>query len=141
MLNIILKNKKNINKYDILYILFIISISVFLFLFKIIFTDTKGNRAEVRYSGKEIMTLDLNKNQVIIMKKKDYPLLLGTLIIEVKNKKVAVIKESSPYHYCSLVGFTDDSTRPIICQPNKVTITVKNSGINSIDSDIDVEVR
>lgn len=141
MLSIILKIKKNINRYDYIYILFVIMISTFLFSFKMLFMDISGNRAEVKYSGKEIMTLDLNKNQIITMEKKNYPLLLDTLVIEVKNKKIGVVKEKSPYHYCSLAGFTDDSTRPIICQPNKVTITVKKSQGNSVGRDIDAEVR
>ena len=51
-----------------------------------------------------------------------------------------LIKEKSPYNYCSMAGFTNESTRPIICQPNKVVILIEN--IENINKrDIDAEVH
>ena len=99
-----------------------------------------GNRAIVKYNNTEIMAIELNKNKIVTLKKKHYPLLLDDMIIEVRDKKIAVIKEKSPYNYCSMAGFTNESTRPIICQPNKVVILIEN--IENINKrDIDAEVH
>ena len=99
--------KKMLNKFDILYVLFIVFLSFFL---------------------------------IITLKKKQYPLLLDDMVIEVRDKKIAVIKEKSPYNYCSIAGFTNESTRPIICQPNKVVILIEDvENINK--KDIDAEVH
>ncbi len=130
-----------INIYDMVYILFIIIISISLIVFGKFFIDKGSNRAIVRYNGKEIMALDLRKNQTVFLLKKDYPLLLGDMEIEVKEGKIAVVKEKSPYNYCSLMGFTGESTRPIICQPNKITITVENGKESSGNNQVDAEVR
>ena len=94
----------------------------------------------VKYNNKEIMAIGLNKNQTITLKKKQYPLLLDDMVIEVRDKKIAVTKEKSPYNYCSMAGFTNESTRPIICQPNKVVILIEDvENINK--KDIDAEVH
>ena len=86
------------------------------------------------------MAIELNKNQIVTLEKRQYPLLLDDMIIEVRDKKIAVIKEKSPYNYCSMAGFTNESTRPIICQPNKVVILIED--IENINKkDIDAEVH
>ena len=132
--------KKLLNKFDILYIFFIIFLSFFLIFFGIFFVKKTGNRAIIKYNHTEIMAIGLNKNQTITLEKKHYPLLLDDMIIEVRDKKIAVIKEKSPYNYCSMAGFTNESTRPIICQPNKVVILIEN--IENINKrDIDAEVH
>lgn len=132
--------KKILNKFDILYVLFIVFLSFFLIFFGIFFVKKTGNRAIVKYNNKEIMAIGLNKNQIITLKKKQYPLLLDDMVIEVRDKKIAVIKEKSPYNYCSIAGFTNESTRPIICQPNKVVILIEDvENINK--KDIDAEVH
>ena len=124
--------KKMLNKFDILYVLFIVFFSFFLIFFGIFFVKKTGNRAIVKYNNKEIMAIGLNKNQTITLKKKQYPLLL--------DEKIAVTKEKSPYNYCSMAGFTNESTRPIICQPNKVVILIEDvENINK--KDIDAEVH
>ena len=132
--------KKLLNKFDILYIFFIAFLSFFLIFFGIFFVKKTGNRAIIKYNHTEIMAIGLNKNQTITLEKKHYPLLLDDMIIEVRDKKIAVIKEKSPYNYCSMAGFTNESTRPIICQPNKVVILIEN--IENINKrDIDAEVH
>ena len=132
--------KKLLNKFDILYIFFIAFLSFFLIFFGIFFVKKTGNRAIVKYNNVEIMAIELNKNQIVTLEKRQYPLLLDDMIIEVRDKKIAVIKEKSPYNYCSMAGFTNESTRPIICQPNKVVILIEN--IENINKrDIDAEVH
>ncbi len=144
MLNMILSrtdNRSGINIYDVAYIFIIIIASVFLIYSGRVFVSGKGSRAIVKYNNREIIALDLSRNQTVILKRRNYPLLLDDMIIEVKNRKVAVIKEKSPYNYCSLMGFTDSVTRPIICQPNKVTVIIETDDKNSENTDVDAEVR
>ena len=62
--------KKMLNKFDILYVLFIVFLSFFLIFFGIFFVKKTGNRAIVKYNNKEIMAIGLNKNQTITLKKK-----------------------------------------------------------------------
>ena len=132
--------KKLLNKFDVLYILFIVFLSFFLIFFGIFFVKKTGNRAIVKYNNVEIMAIELNKNQIVTLEKRQYPLLLDDMIIEVRDKKIAVIKEKSPYNYCSMAGVTNESTRPIICQPNKVVILIEDvENINK--KDIDAEVH
>ena len=47
--------KKMLNKFDILYVLFIVFLSFFLIFFGIFFVKKTGNRAIVKYNNKEIM--------------------------------------------------------------------------------------
>lgn len=138
MLNITLN--KIFNKFDILYILFIIFISVTLIFSSSIFFKNSSDKAIVKYNNKEIMKIDLKQNQIIKLEKKKYPLLLDDMIIEVKNGGIAVIKEKSPYNYCQLMGAIRDSSRAIICQPNKVVIMIESKNDEN-NSDIDVIVR
>ena len=45
--------KKILNKFDILYVLFIVFLSFFLIFFGIFFVKKTGNRAIVKYNNKE----------------------------------------------------------------------------------------
>lgn len=126
-----------VNRYDISYIVVIIFFSFLLFISNFSNDNKNINIAIVKYKGKEIMTVDMNKDQKIILKKKKYNLLLDDMIIEVKNKKIAVIKEKSPYHYCSLMGYVFEKNKVIICQPNHIIIILDNNN----KTDIDVEVK
>ena len=53
--------------------------------------------------------------------------LLGNVVIEIKDKKVRVVKENSPKNICSKEGYISDSTKPLICLPNKVVIKIVQS--------------
>ncbi len=141
MLSTISSKEKLLNKYDIMYIIFIGTASLLLILYGIYFLTDKGERGIIKYDNREIMAFDLNENRIIVLRKKDYPLLLGDMTIEVKDGKIAVIKETSPHNYCSLEGFTNESKRPIICQPNKVVILIEGRQDDTDGGDIDMEVR
>lgn len=52
---------------------------------------------------------------------------LGPVKIEVKDKKVRVEKENSPYHLCSIQGWVDDVNRPIVCLPNNIVVEIRSS--------------
>ena len=105
------------NKNDIKLIIFIIIIGVVFILF-ININKEEGNTIEVYYEDKLILSADLNVNDVYTVDGK-----LGDVVIEVKDRKVRVLKENSPRNICSREGYISDSTKPLICLPNKIIIT------------------
>ena len=89
-------------------------------------TKEQGSIAKVYYEDKLILTIDLNIN-------KEYQVdgELGDVILEVKDKQIRVKEENSKYHICSKEGFIGDSSRTLICLPNKIIIKIE--GESSID--------
>ena len=61
-----------VNRYDISYIVVIIFFSFLLFISNFSNDNKNINIAIVKYKGKEIMTIDMNKDQKIILKKKKF---------------------------------------------------------------------
>ena len=118
------------NKSDIKLVL-IIALLCILLLFFMNKNKTSGAVAEVYYEDKKILTLDLNINKTYTVEGA-----MGEVVIDVKDKKVGVIKENSKNHICSREGYTNSSTKPIICLPNKVVIKVVDN-----NSDIDGVVK
>ena len=78
------------NKNDIKLIIFIIIIGAVFILFINIHKE-EGNAIEVYYEDKLILSADLNVNDVYTVDGK-----LGDVVIEVKDRKVRVLKENSP---------------------------------------------
>ena len=113
------------NKSDIrlLIILSIVIIGIFVI---INVTKEEGTIAEVYYEDKKILTIDLNIDKEYVVDGK-----LGEVVLEVKNKEIRVKEENSPKHICSKEGFIGDSSRTLICLPNK--IIVKIVGESNID--------
>ena len=109
------------NKNDIKLIL-ILLLLISLSLIIINKTKKEGITAIVYYENKEILKIDMNLD-------KEYTVqgLLGDVIIEVKENKIRVKKENSPNHICSKEGYISDSTKPLICLPNKVVIKIVQS--------------
>ena len=130
--------KYGFNIYDIIYISVAVLISFLLLISAKYYLKNSNHRAVVKYNNKEIMALNLKENKLVILKKENYPFLLGDIHIEVKNNKIAVVKEKSPNHYCSKMGFVGESIKPIICQPNKIIILIE--GEKNRSEDIDLEV-
>ena len=106
------------NKSDIklVFILFIIIVCLFVF---INVTKKDGVLAEVYYENEKILTIDLSVDD-------EYTVdgALGDVVIEVKNKKVRVKEENSPKNICSKEGYIGDSSRTLICLPNKIIIKI-----------------
>jgi len=113
------------NKSDIklISILLIVVSSIFIFIY---ITKEEGSLAEVYYEDKKMLIIDLNIDGEYIVDGE-----LGDVILEVKDKKIRVKEENSPKNICSKVGFIGDSSRTLICLPNK--IIVKIVGENEID--------
>lgn len=104
------------NKKDVVFFicLFLIILVSFLLL------TTAGNNVEtasVYYDNKKILTMDLS-----IDKKYEVNGDNGKVIVEVLNKKIRVIEETSNKNLCSKQGFIEKSYEMIICLPNKIYI-------------------
>lgn len=106
------------NKSDIKLIIFVILIVV-LTIIIINLNKSKGNTVEVYYEDDLVLSMDLYTDNIYTVKG-----LLGDVVIEVKDKKVRVVKENSPKNICSKEGYISDSTKPLICLPNKIVIKI-----------------
>ena len=117
---------------------------VFIFIVISIISIPKSNSedyAVIRYNNKIIKKMPLSIDDDFIMLKKDYPDLYGDeLIVTVKNQKVLITKEESPFHYCSYLGEISNRGSSLICAPNCVRVTIEGEGNDNIidNSDIDV---
>ena len=78
---------------------------------------------------------DLTENQIIILKKEDYPRLINDFKIEVSNKKGVRVKEVTCYdNTCINQGWINVVNLPIVCIPNDVKIVLTStSGITGDD--------
>lgn len=127
------------NKID----LFILSFAlIFIVLIVIVSNILTGNvNGKIKYvvvsiDGEDRFKYSLDENRVIELKKKDYPTLLGDMIIEIKDNRVRVKEEESPKNYCSKQGWIGSVATPIVCLPNSVVVTI----IGQNDSDMDWQV-
>ena len=117
---------------------------VFIFIVISIISIPKSNSedyAVIRYNNKIVKKMPLSIDDDFIMLKKDYPDLYGDeLIVTVKNQKVSISKEDSPFHYCSYLGEISNRGSSLICAPNCVRVTIEGEGNDNVidNSDIDV---
>ena len=116
------------NKSDIKLVIVLIVIIFSIFIF-INITKEDGSVAEVYYEDELVLTIDLNIDGEYVVNGE-----LGDVILEVKNKMVRVKEENSPKHICSKEVFIGDSSRTLICLPNKVIVKIVG------DNDLDVVV-
>ena len=107
----------------------VIGIILFLSIAGVIFLNLTANSndlmAKVYYENDLLIEIDLSINDTYIVEGK-----LGEVVIEVKDNKIAVIKETSPNHICSKQGFVSSSLTPIICLPNKIIINLVSNETN-----------
>ena len=117
---------------------------VFIFIVISIISIPKSNSedyAVIRYNNKIIKKMPLSVDDDFIMLKKDYPDLYGDeLIVTVKNQKVSITKEDSPFHYCSYLGEISNRGSSLICAPNCVRVTIEGEGNDNIIDNSDVDV-
>ena len=74
----------------------------------------------------------------IILKKKEYPLLLDDMTILIsKEKGVRIAEEKSPQKICSRQGWVDKTEVPVVCLPNSVYVVIQD--LNQVDMDITLE--
>lgn len=120
------------NKADKIFITSIILCALLLYvpLFLIQNNNVNSKKEVVVYvKNKEVLRVDLltDKNYVVDGT-------LGEVDIEVKDGKVRVEKETSPYHLCSIQGWSDSSVKPIICLPNDVWVKLENVNDEELDA-------
>lgn len=106
------------NKSDI-KLLVILSIVIVSICIIINITKKEGSTAEIYYGDKLVLTIDLNIDKEYIVDGE-----LGNVVLEVKNKEIRVKEENSPKHICSREGFIGDSSRTLICLPNKIIVKI-----------------
>ena len=77
----------------------------------------------VQVQNEEVLRLDLNVDA-------EYEVqgTLGPVHIEVKDRAVRVVQESSKHHYCSMQGFVSHVDEPIVCLPNDTIVTIEGEG-------------
>ena len=80
--------------------------------------------AIVEFKGNEVLRIDMR-----IDANYEFEATMGTVYIEVKDQKIRVEEETSPYNYCSLQGWVAHSNTPIVCLPNDLIITIR--GVDS----------
>lgn len=113
----------NKNDAKLITILFVIT-SIILIIINV--TKEEGSIAEVYYENDKILSIDLNVDGEYVVDGD-----LGDVVLEVKDGMIRVKEENSPLNICSKEGYIGDSSRTLICLPNK--IVVKIVGDNDID--------
>lgn len=101
----------------------LILLSIFVAL--ISFSLSSANQVTVRYNNELVYTMYLDQDEEYLMRQSDFPMLLGDLVVEVKNKRVRIKEETSPYNYCSQLGWVSFKGMSLICAPNYVIVTVQ----------------
>jgi len=63
---------------------------------------------------------------------------LGETLVEIRSGRIRVSQSPCPHQICVKTGFRDKSGEVIACIPNRVVITIVESGVND---DIDAVTR
>lgn len=117
----------NKNDFKLIGIIIIIVCVLFIFHF---FNKEKANNALVYHGSDLVLTINLNVDNNYVVQGDN-----GEVVIEVKDKKIKVVSENSPYHLCSKQGYISNTNESIICLPNRIIIELPK------DNNIDTEVR
>ena len=125
------------NKADKLFIM-IVAVCACLLYVPLIWSAYRdaGREKEVvvSYKDREILRKSLALNDVYTVKGT-----LGDVQVEVKDKRVRVEKENSPYHLCSIQGWVEDANRPIVCLPNNIVVQIEAGDVR--DDDVDTVIQ
>ena len=89
--------------------------------------SSQPKAALVYLKGKLIEQVDLTKDKTI-------GLLGGKMLLEVKNRKIRVLKAECPHQICVNMGWIKYSGQTIACVPNKVLIELKPTGTQVLDA-------
>lgn len=109
------------NKKDIVLCISIIIISLVIYIMYNL-QPQNASKVVVYYENSIVLEADLNINSEYTVKGYN-----GDVSIIVKDNKVKVSDEISPYHLCSRQGYISKSYETIICLPNKIVINIENS--------------
>lgn len=124
------------NKADKICIGLILICSLLFYVPLYMFAQNTHGKKEVvvSYKDKEILRKDLKENNVYTVKGT-----LGKVQVEVKDEKVRVEKETSPYHLCSIQGWVDAPNRPIVCLPNNIVVLIESG--KDTNEDVDTVIQ
>lgn len=114
------------NKNDIKLIIVLLVIILISFILYFV-TKKDAIKAYVYYKDELIQEIDLSIDNTYQVTGEN-----GEVVIEVKDNKIRVIKENSPYHLCSKQGFIDNSNQSLICLPNKIVITISGEEVDTV---------
>lgn len=128
-----------LNKWDIALIVSTIVLSIGLYFCLNLFVDNDASVAHVYYDNKLVASLDLNLDDTVTLLKSKYPELLADLEVEVKDGKVRISKETSPNNICSKQGWSNSSTKPLVCLPNKVYVQIESEAQNNDGGDVTIQ--
>lgn len=123
------------NKWDKFFIALLLAISVGLYatVQSMVIAATSNEKiAIVTYRDREILRIDMSKDGTYVVDGT-----LGDVFIEVKDNRIRVEKETSPYNICSIQGWVEYANIPITCLPNHIVIMISNAP-NQDDEDAGV---
>lgn len=126
---------KKLNRYDQWLVVILIVGSTLLYgsLSWLINAANSGQRiAIVSYKDQEVLRIDMSINDTYVVQGT-----LGEVYIEVKDQKIRVERETSPYNLCSIQGWVSSSMVPITCLPNHILIVI----VAPQEGDTDFEVK
>lgn len=124
------------NKADKIFlaILLVVSIALYGSIQWLVSASTSDQKvAVVTYKDKEVLRIDMKNDGTYTVDGT-----LGDVIIEVKDNKIRVQEETSPYNICSIQGWVEYARVPIVCLPNHVMILIQAA---QNDDDEDITVR
>ena len=118
--------KSNIHDYIFSIISIFIVLLLILMSYLLVPKSSGIDYAIVRYNNEIVQRMPLDVDVDFVMHKTDYPDLYGDeLVVSVRDKKVYISKEESPFHYCSYLGKIDKKGSSLICAPNCVRVTIE----------------
>ncbi len=88
-----------------------------------------GELVEIYQNNRELDVLDLNQDQTF-----NIPGVNGPMIIEIKERQVAVIEVHCPGRTCVKMGPIHRSGEALICVPNGVVIKIGGKSNSDLDA-------
>lgn len=122
------------NKTDKIFLVLLVVLSVALYgtIQALAIASTSDQKvAIVTYRDDEVLRIDMALDKTYTVNGT-----LGDVVIEVKDNRIRVSEENSPYHICSIQGWVEYAKVPIVCLPNHVMIMIQ--AIEETDEDITV---
>jgi hypothetical protein len=121
------------NRYDKALMLFIIISSAVLFVSLEWFVRASTSNqivAVVTYYDREVLRIDMSVDGDYVVEGT-----LGDVFIEVRDRRIRVEKETSPFNICSIQGWVEFANVPIVCLPNNIIIIIQNAQANPNNED------
>lgn len=120
------------NKADKIFIGIVVAVVCLLYipsLWNAYQNQGKPKTAVVSFKNDVILRADMSKDETYQVQGT-----LGNVDIEVKDRKVRVEKENSPYHLCSIQGWVSDTGTPIVCLPNNIVVIIEADEEGDVDT-------